>query len=663
MRLRYTGRMGTHKHWGFDTAGMDKSVRPQDDFFRYANGGWLKSNEIPPQESRWGSFNILRRTTEDELHALLKELSSKRAKAGTPAQLAGDLFRSGMDQKKRDKLGTAPLLPYLKKIEAITNTGSAVKVIGELHALGVDALWGSMVDQDSKNSAKNVLHFYQSGLGMPDRDYYLKTEPEFLRVRTAYQNFVKEMFVHLGRSSADVARAVEVVMSIETNLATLSMTKVDARDAEKTYHKQSPAQFRSGTKGFDWTSYFRAAGIPAVPYIIVMQPKFMEGAARLVSKLSIADLQTYLTWHLLADFAPYLSEPIIKTYFEFYGRTLIGAKEMKPLWRRVLMSVNGTVGFALGRAYIDKHFTREARRKMDLLVDDLFAAYEKRMKALDWMSPVTKKKAIHKLRAVSRKIGYPTKWKSYKGLTIRPDDFAGNIIRSTYFEHKRNLAKLKKPIDRTEWHMTPQTVNAYCNFNLNEIVFPAAILQHPFFSPTADDAVNYGAIGSVIGHELTHAFDDQGAKFDARGNMKRWWQPADRKRFDAKAAVLVKQFNGFSVEKGVPVNGKLTLGENIADLGGAVIAYDAYQERLKKTGRKDIDGYTPEQRFFLGFAQQERELTRPEYLKMMTINDPHSPAEFRINGPLVHMDEFYTTFGIKKGDKLYRDPKDRAKIW
>ncbi len=656
--------LGLMTNWGYDTRAMDKRVRPQDDFYHYANGAWLKRNKIPPAESRWGAFNILRHTTEKQVRGIVTDILKKKSvKKGSPEQLVRDLYRSGMDEKTRERRGIAPLKPYLEKIDGIKNQKGLQKVLAELHLLGVTVPWGYGVDQDSKNSEKYVLHFYQSGLGMPDRDYYLKDEAEFVRVRTAYVPFIKKLLALVGKSPQEAAHAAEVIMKVETKLAEYSMNKVDLRDAEKTYHKKSFAEFKKLAPHVDWNSYFKTTKIPNVPYAIVTQPDFVRDSARLLSTLSLEEWKTYLTWHLVLDGAAYLSRAFVRTNFEFYGRTLIGQKVMKPLWRRVLASINGSVGFALGRMYIDRYFGAEAKSKMNELVNDLFDAYEGRMRTLDWMSTGTKKKAIHKLRAVSRKIGYPSKWKSYSGLVVKPDDYFGNILRAGEHSRKREMKKLKKKMDRTEWHMTPQTVNAYCNFNMNEIVFPAAILQYPFFNLSADDAVNYGAIGSIIGHEMTHAFDDQGSKFDEHGNMRRWWTLADRKRFEKKTAILVKQFNGFKVVDGVKVNGKLTLGENIADLGGAVIAFDALQKHLKKHGRKNIDGFTPEQRFFLGFAQQEQELVRPEFQKMTALNDPHSPAVFRINGPLAHVPAFYDAFGVKKGDKLYREPKLRAHIW
>jgi putative endopeptidase len=652
-----------HKHWGFDIKTIDRAVSPKTDFYRYANGNWMRTNVVPPAESRWGSFNILRKVTEHQTLAIMEGLLKKRAPKGTDAQLVADLYRSGMDMKRRNKLGAAPLAPYRKLIDTM-KPGNMEKVLAKLSIEALTAPWALAVDQDSKKSETYILHLGQSGLGLPDRDYYLKDDAEFLRVRTAYLAFIKKLFVLSGSSPRESAHAVETVMRIETALAKASMDKVDMRDPDKRYHKMTVPKLARIAPGFNWHQFFKSLGVPPIKELIVEQPEFMTSAAQLLKTLPLADVQTYLTWQLLLSSAGSLSEPFIKANFAFYGKVVSGQKVMRPLWRRVLQSVNGMVGFAFGRLYVEKHFGEAAKRTMDQLVSDLFVVYERRMQTLDWMSPQTKKKAVEKLRAVSRKIGYPTKWRTYTGLDIRADDYFGNGVRFGIMEHKRAMKKLKKPVDRTEWFMTPQTVNAYCSFNLNEIVFPAAILQHPFFDLSNDAAVNYGAIGSVIGHEMTHAFDDQGSKFDKLGNLKSWWTPEDRKRFDERAQILVRQYNEFMVADGVKVNGELTLGENIADLGGLVIAYDAFQEYLARTGdRRVIDGFTPEQRFFLGFAQQEQEIARPEFQKFAALNDPHSPAEFRVNGPLSHFEPFYMTFGVQPGDPMHREPKDRAHIW
>jgi predicted metalloendopeptidase len=649
-------------YWGFDTKRIDPKIRPQDDFYRYANGNWIKTAKMPETEARWGSFTMLRFTTEHQLKALLEEISKKKSlKNGSIEQKVRDLYISAMDLKNRNKLGVKPLENWRKEIANIKNEKELLSLIAKLHKLGIGVPWGTFIDQDDKNSEKYVLRFVQSGLGLPDKEYYLKNEPEFVRVRTAYETRIGKIFNLLGYK--DTKTLVDTVMRVENELAKISMDKVDVRDAEKTYHKKSLAELKRFASKINWDRYFKGAGIPKIPYVIVNQPEFLSGIATLLSKIPLSDWKTYLEWHLADSAAPYLTSAFTKLNFEYYGKVLSGSKKMKAEWRRALGAVNGMLGEGFGKIYVEKHFPKDAKRKMDKLVTDLFRAYERRIKSVDWMSGPTKKKAVAKLKMMQRKIGYPNRFKKYDALKIRPDDFFGNILRATEFEHNRAVKKLRKPIDRHEWHMSPQTVNAYCNFNLNEIVFPAAILQPPFFDFNADDGINYGAIGAVIGHEITHGFDDQGAKFDGKGNMKSWWTTEDRERYDKKGKTLVQQYDQYKVAGSLAVNGKLTLGENIADLGGLVIAYDAYQDHLKKTGRKDIAGFTPEQRFFLGAAHAECELSRDEYIKMQVLNDPHSPSEFRVNGPFSNMSEFHQAFNVRRGDKLFRSEKERVHIW
>lgn len=651
-------------HWGFDTRDLDRKIRPQDDFYSHAAGGWLARHPIPAHEARWGSFMILRYDTEKKLRAILSRLLTGRSHPkGTPEQMIRDFYRSGMDKRHRDALGLAPLAPLLAEVKFMQRKEDLLKVMAKLHRVGVGVLFGAGIDQDSKDSERYIVHLFQDGLGMPDRDYYLKDDAESKRVREKYVPHVTKMFKLAGLAPKPAANAAATVMRIETALAEASMTKVDRRDADKVYHKKTVTALERLAPEIDWRQYLGRIGAKDAKAVIAMQPEFLRSVSGMLATVPMKDWQTYFTWHLLNDFAGALSEPFVKQHFAFYGTVLSGMKVMKPLWRQVLSAVNGNLGELLGRLYVKEHFTAAAKRKMNLLVDDLFAAYRARLKNLDWMSSATKKKALVKLRALNRKIGYPDKWKSFKGLEILPRDYVGNLLRVAEFVHRREMKKLRKPIDRTEWFMYPQTVNAYFAPNLNDIAFPAAILQPPFFDPNADDAINYGSIGSVIGHEITHGFDDQGSKYDHKGNLRSWWTKQDRARFEKKAKVLVKQYDQYRVADGVKVNGKLTLGENIADLGGIAIALDAYKLRLKETGRRTIGGYTPEQRFFLGVTLFDREQSRPAFQKTAALTDPHSPAKFRINGPVSNIDEFYEAFGLKKGDALYRAPKDRARIW
>jgi len=644
--------MHAHMYWGFDTKNIDKKVRPQDDFYHYANGGWLKKTKIPPEESRWGSFTILRYRTEQQL---------KKIVTTTRHPLVRGIYRSAIDMKMRNKLDAGPMAPLRLLVRDIKNKNDLLKVIARLHVLGVSAGWGAMVDQDSKDSSKYLLHLWQGGLGLPERDYYLLNKPEQKRVRAAYKQHIKNMLKLTNHKSQTIQKIVNTIMRIETALARASMKKEDARDSEKVYHKLTLAQLQKLCPAVDWRLYFHYTQV-AKPYqLIIGQPEFFKTISKMLETIPLEEWKAYLEWHTISDVSSLLSDRFIKENFK-YAAVLTGQKKMRALWRRALGST-GVVGEALGALYVKQYFPAASKRTMDALVSDLFDVYESRIKKLDWMSASTKRKAVSKLRAMSRKIGYPKKWEKYNGLAIEADDYFGNILRAAQWHHRKQMRKLRKPVDRAEWHMTPQTVNAYCNFNLNEIVFPAAILQWPFFDPRADAAVNYAGIGSVIGHEMTHGFDDQGSKFDAKGNMKSWWTSADRKRFMQKSKAFVTQANEVEVEPGVHINGQLTLGENMADMGGLVIAYEAYQKHLKKTERKNIAGFSPEERFFLGFAQMEREVARPEVRKLAALTDPHAEASWRINGPLSNFEPFYAAFKIKKGDKLYRPPTSRAQIW
>ncbi len=652
------------KNWGFDVRDMDASVRPQDDFYHYAAGGWLARNPIPESEARWGSFMALRYDTDRKLRTILAELESmKRVVRGTPEQLIRDFYRSGLDMKRRNALGTKPLDEFRARIRALKTPKDLLDTVAALHRIGVGVLWGAGVDQDSKDSTKYILHIFQDGLSLPDRDYYLKDDAESKRVREAYEPYVVRMLGRMGRSRGQARMDADIIVRIETELAKASMSKEDRRDADLVYHKKSRRELAALASAIDWNRYFTKISAGEPKSVIVMQTEFLKRASAMLHEISLDDWKVYLEWHLVNEYAGYLSVSFVRESFSFYGTVLSGTKVMKPLWRRTLNAVNATLGEPLGRIYVKKHFSKDAKRKMHALVEDLFVAYAARLKNLDWMTPATKKKALKKLAAMNRKIGYPDKWKSSAGLSIRPDEFAGNALRAEEFEHKKEMRKLQKPIDRGEWFMYPQTVNAYFAPNLNDIVFPAAILQPPFFNLTADDAVNYAAIGSVIGHEITHGFDDQGSKYDEKGNLKSWWTLADRAKFDKKAQIIVAQYSQYRVADGVPVNGQLTLGENIADLGGIAIAFDAYQLRLQKTGRQDIGGLTPEQRFFLSLTLFERESARPEFAKMQVLTDPHSPAKFRINGPVSNVPAFYEAFKVKKGDALYREPTVRTTVW
>lgn len=654
----------TKNWWGFDTKNIDKTVRPQDDFYHYANGGWIKKIKIPADEARWGAFVTLRYDTEHQLRELMRTFMQKSSSAqNTHEKLVSDYYRPAFDMPLRNKIGSKPLEGLRAKIKKIQNKDDFLECLAYFHVLGVSGFWGTVVDQDSKDSTKYILHLWQGGLGMPERDYYLLDKPEQKRVRDAYVVHIEKLMRLAGKTEREAKQVKDVVMDIETRLAKASMKKEDTRDAEKTYHKLSLSQLQKLSPVVPWKKYFAQTGAEKAKDIIVGQPEFFALVSKLITVTQLSDLKTYLEWHLINGCASLLSEKFVKENFYFYATVLSGTKAMKPLWRRALASTNGALGDALGKLYVEQYFPPASKRAMIALVDDLFEAYAKRIKQLDWMSKKTKTRALVKLKAMNRKIGYPTKWKGYKGLIVKPNDYFGNVLRSGTYEHYRNMNKLGKPIDRGEWHMSPQTVNAYFSPNLNDIVFPAAILQWPFFDPHADAAVNYAGIGSVIGHEITHGFDDQGAKFDNKGNMRTWWTKEDVRRFTKKTKPFIAQADKEIAADNVHINGKLTLGENMADSGGLIIAYDAYQKHLQKSGRAIIGGLSPEARFFLGFAQMEREISRPEVKKMYALTDPHAAAHWRINGPLSNFEPFYKAFGLKKNHKLYRAPSSRAQIW
>lgn len=650
--------------WGFDTSDLEPTIRPQDDFYHHVHRRWMDANPIPETEARWGLFTKLRFDVEKQLKAIVTELDGRSdLPVKSPERKIRDFYRSGMDMKRRNALGISPLSALLNRIASVKDVDALQIIIADLELIGVSAPWGASVDQDMKASDTYALYLGQDGLGMPDRDYYLKDDAESVRVRDAYRTHIARVFQLMGRGKKDAETARDTVLALETKLARASMSKEDMRDPEKIYHKFSPAKLQKLTPHIDWSRYLTRIGGTKADYYLVLQPEFFVAVSDLFESVSLADWQTYLSFHLVNDYAGALSQSFIKQNFAFYSTTLSGVTAIKPLWRRALGSTNSALGEALGKLYVAKHFPPEAKKKMDVLVQDLFTAYEARLKSLDWMSPATKRKALKKLASFNCKIGYPKKWRSYTALEVKEHDYVGNLMRANTFEHKRQMRRLGTPMDYSEWLMYPQTVNAYYQPTMNDIVFPAAILQPPFFSFTADDALNYGSIGSVIGHEITHGFDDEGSKFDAKGNLKSWWTDEDRKRFMAKAKKVEKQFNTYEVADGLKVNGKLTLGENIADLGGLSIAYDAYQLHLARAGREDIDGLTPEQRFFIGFSIFERENARPEFTKMQVLTDPHSPGVFRINGPVSNFTAFYETYNVQKGDGHYRTPKDREMVW
>lgn len=646
---------------------FDTSIRPQDDFYRYVNGGWLKRNTIPPTESRWGSFLILRDENRKNLHNILKELTEKKTpKKGSDVEKLKDLYLSSMDMHRRNRQKLTYLEESFARIDNLSGRDAYTSLFAYLHLRSIDAPFALWFDQDDKNSERMVLRIGQGGIGVPDRDYYIKKDKESKRILEAYKKYLYGMLRLEGfYKKKEVPKVVATILRIEKKLAIASMAKVDRRDPHKTYNKRTVIELQKDYPYMNWKEYFDLLGVPkkARQHIIVDQPKFLEEVNKLLRTTSISDWKKYLRWHFLDEYAGTLGEDFLAVQFTYYGKAIQGLVKMPELWKRSVGVTNSVLPDTLGKLYIKKYFPESSKKKISILVKNLIKAYRLRLKELDWMSESTKKKALRKLDTMSLQLGYPKKWQSYRALRIESESFAQNIIQAAIFHFGLEVKKLAKPTDKNEWYMSAPTVNAYYSPNLNQIVFPAGILQPPFFYPNADNAVNYGAIGAVIGHEMTHAFDDSGAKFDEYGNLRNWWSKADIKRFKARTKVLVGQFNRYEIVDGIKLNGKFTLGENIADLGGAIIAFKALRMSQRNKISKNIDGFTPSQRFFISHALSERTLIRDKFLKFAALNDPHSPNEFRSNGPMSNMDEFYETFGVKRGDALYRAPKERVRIW
>ena len=647
---------------GLDLATFDKSVRPQDDLFRHVNGMWLKNTEIPADRPLTGTFVQLSDKAEADLYSLIEQLSGNpNRKPGTVAQQVGDLYVSFTNEARINSLGAEPLKPTLARIDAITSPAELARVIGELSMVGVPGPVGGFIEADAGDPTKVVLYLNQGGTALPDRDYYLLDDPKFVEVRGKYVEYLEKIFTLTGR--ADAAAAAKAVMALETDLAKIQWTQVESRDAVKTYNKVATAKLPSDMPGFDWIGWATAQGLDKTPEMIISQPSFFKGFAAMVPTVPMATWKAWLAAQYITTAGPFLSQPFVDARFEFFGKTLSGQEAQRPRWKRGVQAVNGSMGEALGQLYVEKYFPPAAKARMETMITNLIEAYRQSINELDWMTPATKKEALDKLSKFRAKIAYPNRWRSYATLKVSPDDLLGNMERAARLESEYQIGKLGRPVDHEEWLMSPQTVNAYYNPVKNEIVFPAAILQAPFFNFEADDAVNYGAIGAVIGHEIGHGFDDQGRRFDGTGALRDWWTPADETEFQKRVKILIDQFNGFSPAPGLKVNGELTLGENIGDLGGLSIAYKAWKLSLKGQPSPVIDGFTGDQRVFMGWAQAWRTKAREQYLRQQVMADPHAPAEFRANAPLGNIPGFYDAFSVKPGDKLYREPDKRVKIW
>ena len=649
------------KQKGIDVAAIDRAVQPGADFYRFANGTWLKENPIPASESRWGSFNIVAERNNLVLREILESVANdKTATKGSAKDKVGTFYRLFLDEAKREKQGVSPAKADLDDINNLKNKNEIIPLIAKFHRKGIRSFFGFYIGQDLKNSTAYIPYISQGGLGLPDRDYYFKTDAKSQKIREEYVKHVDEIAKLFGLGSAQFGQDI---LAFETSLAKPSMNRTERRNQEKQYNKRSYNQLVQAYPAIDFKTYFSEIKLSKFDSLIVSQPAFFEALNQLLATQSLESIKAYLNWNVMNTSAGYLNSALEKQNFYFYSTVLTGTTEQKPLWKRGIAAANSIVGELLGQLFVEKTFTPESKKRVNAMVDDIVAAFKVRINGLTWMSNETKEKALIKLASFNRKFGYPDKWKDYSKLEIKDDSYLANQYRASEFGFQDMINNLGKPIDRGRWGMLPQTVNAYYSPTLNEIVFPAAIMQPPFFDADADDAVNYGSIGAVIGHELTHGFDDQGAKYGADGNLKSWWTEEDKKLFEGKTKVLVNQFNNYYVSDSLHINGELTLGENIADLGGLTIAFEAYQMRLKKNPGEVINGFTPEQRFFIGFAQIWKNNVRPEALRQLILTDPHSPGEFRVLGTLSNMPQFYQAFGIKEGDKMYRKTEDRANIW
>lgn len=647
---------------GINLAYIDSSVSPKNDIYRFANGKWLKTQQIPASDGSWGSFNEIHEGNSANLKALLASVSmDTKAAPGTNTQKIRDFYLVGMDSVKAEKDGIKPIAAELALIDQIKTKDDLLKTTAMLNKKGIGGMIGFYVYSDFKNSDANACYLAQTGLGLPDKDFYF--EAQYEPVKKEYEAHIARMFECLGNYPESAAANAKTILRIETELAKSCMNAVEQRDPQKQYNPYTKAELAKITSNVNWDLYFATIGIATPENIIVNQPKFYEALNTTINSVTIAEWKVFLKWKLTAEAAPYLSSKFVNESFKFNGTVLAGKKQMKPLYKRVQASTDAVLGEALGQLYVEKYFNADSKKRVNVMIDNLIAAYRERINSRDWMSPETKAQAQLKLDKIIRKIGFPDKWIDYTSLTITKESYWKNVSNGSAFQYKRMLNKIGKPVDRMEWGMTPPTVNAYYNPTSNEIAFPAGIMQVPFFDPKADDAYNYGVMGSVIGHELTHGFDDQGSQFDADGNLKMWWTETDYKNFTDKTKLIIEQFNGYNAIDTLHVNGELTQGENIADLGGLTMSYYAYKKSLNGAKSPVMAGFTGEQRFFLAWAQGWKTLMRDAYLKQMIATNPHSPGNFRAVGPLSNMPEFYEAFGVKEGDGMYRPADKRVNIW
>lgn len=648
---------------GLNIANLDTTALAGTNFYQYATGGWQKAHPIPDEYARYGSFDKLAENNEKQIYDLVKELSQKENEAGSVAQKIGDLYNIGMDSTKLNKEGASPVLPQLKLIDDAKTNDDIIKLTGSVRMYAASPFFDFQVGPDDKNSKRNLLQISQGGLGLGDRDYYLQSDAHTQKLRAEYVRLIQEQFKNAGYSAEDAKKIAISVMKIETSLAQAHFTKEKTRVPELNYHLLNVSQLNDSVAKFNWNLLLQSAGIHNLTELNIAQVQPLSAAVKLISISNIDDLKSYLKWTVLNSSANYLSDKFVNTNFDFYGKELAGTKSLKPRWKRTVSTVNEALGQEVGQMYVAKYFPEKAKERMLTLVDNLKLSLSERISKLDWMSPTTKAKAQEKLKNFIVKVGYPDKWRDCSKLSIKKDSYWANMMRSNEFEYNYMLSKLGKPVDKTEWLMSPQTVNAYYNPTTNEICFPAGILQPPFFYMNADDAINYGAIGVVIGHEMTHGFDDQGRKYDKNGNMQDWWTPEDAKKFEERAQVMVDFFNNIEVAPGVHANGQFTLGENIADHGGLQVSFNAFQKTEEAKKNEKIDQFTPAQRFFLSYANVWAGNIRQEEILRRTKMDPHALGKWRVNGALPQIQAWYDAFHITEKDPLYIPANKRVSIW
>lgn len=648
---------------GIDMANLDTMVSPKVDFYGYACGGWMKNHPLTGEYSRFGSFDQLAENNREQLKTLITELAVQKSEPGSVAQKIGDLYNIAMDSVKRNTDGFAPVKDELEQIAAISDPQEMSKVVSELRRNGMAPYFAIYVGADDKNSSMNIVQTYQDGMSLGEREYYLESDEHTKDIRDKYKAHIVKMFQLAGNTEEQAQKAMQGVMNIETRLAEAAYDQVKLRDPHANYHKMTTEQLKKEVPGINWDVYFDVAGLKDVAELNVAQPEALKVAADIWKKSPLDEQKAYLQWKVLDASAGYLSDDFVNESFDFYGKTLSGKQELSPRWKRAVSAVDGFMGEAVGQMYVEKYFPAAAKERMVGLVGNLKEALGERIKGLAWMGDSTKQKALEKLATIYVKVGYPDKWRDYSALEIKDDSYWANAERSSVFDYDYMIAQAGKPVDRDKWLMTPQTVNAYYNPTTNEICFPAGILQYPFFDMNADDAFNYGAIGVVIGHEMTHGFDDQGRQYDKNGNLQEWWTPEDARSFEERAQVLVNHFDSIEVLPGLHANGKLTLGENIADHGGLQVSYTAFKKATEAQSLPEENGFTPDQRFFLSYANVWAGNIRDEQIRVQTKSDPHSLGKWRVNGALPQIAAWYEAFGITEGDPMYLAPEQRASIW